>query len=108
MEDVIIKVYDDNGNVVKECKATPAKIKFKTVRQLMKLLKIEEIKDTAELFSLVYDAWEELTYVLGGFFPEMTDADWDNMDVMDVIPVIVQIMQYVFSSIMTIPNDSKN
>lgn len=108
MEDLILRVYDDENNVVKEAKAGLVELKFGSIRSLMKLLNIEDITDTAELLKTVYAAWEQLTKILNGCFPEMTDEDWDNVKVNELIPVLVDILKYSFTQILSIPTDSKN
>lgn len=108
MEELILKVYDEENNVVKEAKAGLVELKFGSIRSLMKLLNIEDITDTAELLKTVYSAWEQLTKILNGCFPDMTDEDWDNVKVNELIPVLVDILKYSFTQILSIPTDSKN
>lgn len=108
MEELVLKVYDDDNKVVKTAKAELIELKFGSVRSLMKLLNIEDITDMAELLKVVYGAWEQLTKILNGCFPEITEEDWDNVKVNDLIPVLVDILKYSFSQILSIPTDSKN
>ena len=108
MEQLILNVYDDDNNVVKTSKAELMELKFGSIRSLMKLLNIEDINDTAQLLKTVYSAWEQITKVLNGCFPDMTDEDWDNVKVSELIPTLMSIFKYSFSQMMTIPNDSKN
>ena len=103
-----IKVYDKENNVVKTCQAIDANLKFGAVRKIMALLSIDDINDTAELIKTIYGAWEQLTAVLSQFFPDMTDDDWDNVYIEELIPVIVGIMTTTFGKILSIPNESKN
>jgi hypoxanthine phosphoribosyltransferase len=104
----IINVYDENDNVIKTSEATEATIKFGAIRSLMKLLNVDDINDTGELLKTIYKAWEELTKILSKCFPDMTDEDWDNVKLNELVPVVVQILKDSFSEILTIPNDSKN
>lgn len=108
MEEVILNIYDDENKVVKTVKAELVELKFGSIRSLMKLLNIEDINDTAQLLKTVYGAWEQLTKVLNGCFPDMTDEDWDNVKVSELIPTIMSIFKYSFSQMLTIPQDSKN
>ena len=104
----IINVYDDNDNVVKTCEATEATIKFGAIRSIMKLLNVDDIDDTGELLKTIYKAWDELTKVLSKCFPDMSDEDWDNVKLNELVPVVVQILKDSFSEILKIPNDPKN
>lgn len=108
MKELLINVYDDENNIIKTSKAEPIKIKFGAIRSLMKLLKIDDINDTSELMRTIYDAWEELTVVLTKIFPDMDEKDWYNVELAELIPVVIEVLKFSFSNILTIPNDSKN
>ena len=103
-----INVYDDENNVVKSCSAVDASLKFGAIRSIMKLLKIDDINDSATLLTTIYDAWEQLTAILTQCFPDMSDSDWDNVKLEELVPVIVGIFKASFGKILSIPNDSKN
>lgn len=103
-----IKVYDNDNNVIKTSEAVDAELKFGAVRSIMRLLNIDDINDTAELLKTIYSAWEQLTVILTQCFPDMTESDWDNVKLDELIPVIVGILRASFGKILTIPNDSKN
>lgn len=108
MDNIILNVYDDDKNLIKSCTATDFTIKFGAIRSLMKLLDVENIEDTGELLKVVYRAWGELTKILNKCFPDMTEDDWDNVDLPELIPVILQIIKSVSENLLTIPKDSKN
>jgi hypothetical protein len=38
----------------------------------------------------------------------MKDEDWDNVKVSELIPVILEILKYSFTQMLSIPTDSKN
>lgn len=103
-----INVYDNDGNVVKTCKAVESKLKFGAIRKIMALLQIDDIDDTAALLKTVYAAWDQVTKVLTGCFPDMEDEDWDNIYIEELLPVLVGIIKMSISNILSIPNDSKN
>ena len=108
MGELILNVYDDEDNVVKTSKAEIIDLKFGSVRRLMKLLNIDDMNNTAELFKTVYSAWNQITKVLNSCFPDMTDDDWDNVKVSELMPVLISILKYSFTKILDIPTDSKN
>lgn len=103
-----LNVYDDENNVVKTATAEVMELKFGSIRSLMKLLNIDDINDTAQLLKVVYGAWEQLTKILNSCFPEMTDEDWDNVKVSELVIVLVAILKYSFTQMLSIPADSKN
>lgn len=103
-----LNVYDDENKVVKTATAEVMELKFGSIRSLMKLLNIDDINDTAQLLKVVYEAWEQLTKILNSCFPEMTDEDWDNVKVSELVIVLVAILKYSFTQMLSIPTDSKN
>lgn len=100
-----IHVYDDNGELIKvsECKLT--KIRFGTVRKLMKLVKMD---NDAELIAAVSDAWDETVKILDKCFPDMTEEDWDGVELPEILTVIVSIVKYSMTGLNKIPVDPKN
>ncbi len=107
-KELIINVYDDNGEVVKTAKAEKAKLKFGAVRSIMELLNVENIDDTTSLLKTLYKAWDEFTSILDKCFPDMEYDDWDNVELNELIPVTMDILKYSFDEILTIPGDEKN
>lgn len=108
MEKFKINVYDANGNIIKTAEAVPVSFKFGAIRSLMELLNVESIEDTSELLRTIYKAWDQLTKILSQCFPDMSESEWDNTDLKELVPVVFGILKYSFSEILTIPNDSKN
>lgn len=102
---MIIHVYDDNGEILKvsECKLT--KIRFGTVRKLMKLVKMDS---DVELIAAVSDAWNETVKILDKCFPDMTEEDWDGVELPEILAVIVSIVKYSMTGLNKIPVDPKN
>jgi hypothetical protein len=74
----------------------------------MALLEIEDINDIAALLKTVYGAWDQVTKVLSECFPDMTDDDWDNVKVNELIPVTVALVKTMVAKMLTIPSESKN
>lgn len=106
--EIKLNVYDDEDKIIKTATAEATELKFGSIRSLMKLLKVDDINDTAELLKIIYGAWEQLTKILNNCFPEMNDEDWDNVKLSELIPVIVTILKDSFSQMLTIPTDPKN
>lgn len=105
--EIKLNVYDDENKVVKTATAEVMELKFGSIRSLMKLLNVDNINDTAELLKTVYGAWEQITKILNGCFPDMTDEDWDNVKVSELIPVLMTILKYSFTQMLTIPADTE-
>ena len=99
-----LNIYAPDGfTVEKTYKAVGYDLMFGTVRKLMKLIKIDQIDDQVEMIKTIYDAWGEITSVLSVVFPGVTDDEWDNVKVKELLPIIVGIAKYSVSEIMGIP-----
>lgn len=109
MEKLVLNVYDDKNEIVKTVEATNVTIKFGTVRSLMKLLKIDDVSDTAELFKLILDSWDAITKVLNSCFPDMTEEDWDNVALEELVPTVINLLKGSFTYMLGIPqSEQKN
>lgn len=105
---LVLKVYDDKGNVEKTYESTTYDLMFGTVMSLMDLLKIEEIDDQVEMLKTIYNAWDEIKTVLSGVFPDVTEKDWKHVKVKELLPIIVEIAKFSVNEMFSIPTDSKN
>ena len=103
-----IKVYDKNGKVKKTCVAEMLDLKFGTVRSIIQILNVENIADTSQLLATIYKAWEQVTDILSECFPGMEEDDREYVKVKELLPVLIGIIRYSFSEMLTIPNNSKN
>lgn len=105
--EIKLKVYNENGDVEKECVASSVDIMFGTIRNLMKLFKVDELENTAQILKVVGGAWNDVTKILSECFPDITDEDWDNVKLKELVPVIIAILKDSFAEIMMIPKDPK-
>lgn len=103
-----ISVYDKEGNVVKTCMAIEKKIRFGTIRKIMALLNMDDIDDSAALMKALYDAYDQVTSILSECFPDMTDEDWDNVYLEDLLPVVIGIAKASLNKLAGMPSESKN
>ena len=53
---MILNVYGKNKEIVKKCEAKEIDLMYGTVRSLMKLLKVDKMKDTFELLDVMCEA----------------------------------------------------
>lgn len=108
METLKLNVYDEKDNVVKTSEAQIIDLRFGTIRSLMELLNVDDIDDTSQLLKTVYGAWGQIITIIGRVFPDMTEEDWENIKLSELLPILVTILKSSFAQILTIPNDSKN
>ena len=107
-EAITIKIYNEKGEVTKEASAKPLDLRFGSVRKIMEILNIETAGDTYDLLKTVYNAWDEVTGVLGECYPEITPEEWDNVRMKELLPAIVGIVKAALAEIVKIPTDKKN
>lgn len=105
---LFVNVYDKTGNIKKQCEARTIKIRFGTLRNLMKLVNIEEVNDTVALMKTIYGAWDEIIEVLGEIFPDMEYDDWENVTLDELIPTVIDVLKFAMMEIMGIPGTGKN
>lgn len=103
-----LNVYDEKGKILKTCKAVDCELKFGAIRKIMALLEIDDIEDTAKLLKTIYRAWDGVTKTLNQCFPDMTEEDWDNVSVNELVPVVIGIVKAMMGKVLTIPSESKN
>lgn len=103
-----LNIYDENDNVKRTEEAKFVDLRFGTIRSLMQLLKVEDINDTAQLLKTVYSAWEQVTGILSRVFPNVTEEDWENVKLSELMPLLIVILKSSFVKILEIPTDSKN
>ena len=108
MKEILINVYDDENNVLKTEKAETLDLRMGTVRALVKLLKIDELKTSYDLLKVVVGVWDQLTKILTQCFPGMTYEDWDGVKVREIVPVLIDLLKDVFAELKAIPKDPKN
>lgn len=105
MNELKINVYDEKDDIVKTVSAEVVELRFGTIRKLMELLNVDDIEDTAQLLKTVYGAWSSLIKILGVVFPEMTDEDWENVKLSELIPVLVTVIKASCAEMLTIPTE---
>lgn len=106
--ELTLKIYDENNEVKREVKAEFVDIKTGTIRRMMRLLKIDDVDNTAELFKLVSQVWDELVKVLDQIFPGVTEEEWDYVSLSDLMPIVINVLKASFTQMAKIPSNSKN
>lgn len=109
MKNLLLTVYDKDGNPIKTAVAQMVKLEFGTVRTLMRILKVDSMESTFDVLSTLAEAWEQVEEVLTKIFPELTDEDFEHVRVDELLPVVLGILGYSFAELLNIPReDSKN
>jgi hypothetical protein len=106
MDKTTLHIYDKTGkNVVKTYEAETYDLPFGTVKALMEILKIEDMKDQAQLLRVIVEAWDEVINALESVFPECTAEEWKTVKVKELLKVIISIAKTAISDIFIIPTE---
>ena len=102
-----INVYDDDDKVIKESKANTVDLRMGQVSAIMELLDADNLETSVDLMNTVNKAWKQLTKILSKIFPDMSDGDWDNVKISELLPILVIVIKESLAEMMKIPK-SKN
>lgn len=106
MEKTTLHIYDKTGkNVIKTYEAEAYDLPFGTIKSLMEILKIEDMKDQAQLLRVIVEAWDEVINTLESVFPECTAEEWKTVKVKELLKVIISIAKTAISDIFIIPTE---
>ena len=107
--EIKINVYDEDFTTVKkEVSAEVVNIPFGVVRKFMNLFQIKDFNDTATILNTIAGSWEQITKLLSRIFPDMTEEDWDGVDMKELLSVVTSVLKYSFGEMLNIPVDEKN
>lgn len=101
-------IRNEKGKEIKRSEAHLISIKFKTVRLLMDILKIEEMESNTDMFRMLSGAWGEIKKILNQIFPDLTEEELDEVDLSDLLPILKKVIAYSIAKTMSIPHDEKN
>ena len=108
MKKLTLNIYNDAGELIRVAEGDIPHIKFGVIRSLMEILNISDTTTSIELLEKVYGAWDKLTDLLDMIFPDVTQDEWDNVDVSELISLLFIIFKCCIVKMNTIPTDPKN
>lgn len=107
--EIKINVYEsDMKTVKKEVAAEVVAIPFGVIRKFMAMFKIKDFNDTSTILNTVATSWEQITTLLDRIFPDMSEEDWNGVDMKELLTVVTTVLKYAFSEMLNIPVDEKN
>lgn len=109
MNEIKLNIYKQSGNEIdRTVCAQEYDVMFGAVTELMEIVKSSKEKDASGIVKAVAGAWNEVTTILSGFFPDVTAEEWRHVKLKDVVNVIVALAKYAVEEIIGIPVDPKN
>lgn len=100
-----LKIYGKDEDVVRVAKGKGTTVKFGIIRRIMKLIDIEKETNSFEVMKKVLGAWEEVEELLGSVFPDVTEEEWDNVDIGEVSGILIEIAKMAMKRMAGIPTD---
>lgn len=105
MEKIMLQIRNREGEVTRTAEAKAFDIRFGTIDHLMELMDIDENTTSFDMLKKVSTAWTEVVSLLGEIFPDVTEAEWADIRLNDLVPTVFQVVKYTFSEIMSLPTE---
>jgi hypothetical protein len=107
MADIKLNIYAEDGKTIEKTYiAKDYNVPFGVVRKLMKLMEIEKLESTSEIVKIIVNAWDKFEVVLNGFFPDVTEEEWDKVPLEEISTLIIDIAINIVAKVSEIPTDS--
>ena len=109
MAKISLNIYDKNDKtkVAKTLETEGYDLMLGTVEDFMDIIDIDKINDQNEVAKMVIKGYRQLKPLIMDIFPELTDDDYKNIKVNELIKLITQIGTSVIENLDLIKS-SKN
>lgn len=105
-DEIKLKVYEaDMHTVKKECKAVATRVPMGIVRRFMGLFDADKLNDSMEILNIIIASWEDVTSVMEKLFPDMSEEDWDYVDIGELVQVAVAFLKAYFKQMLKVPTE---
>ena len=90
---ISINIYDkdDKRKIAKTYTADGYDLMLGTVEDFMKIIDVDKLSDNIEVAKMISKGFGQLKPLLKDVFPELTDEDFKNVKVNDLVRTIIQI-----------------
>ncbi|MCI7304110.1 MAG: hypothetical protein SOR93_11010 [Clostridiales Family XIII bacterium] len=102
-----LDIKNNAGEVVKTFETDTVTIKYGIIRDFVKIIDMDKLDDDMAVFGMLTEAFEPFEKLLKSIFPDLTDEDLDNIDVVDLVPLFQELLVYIMRKIKGLPK-SKN
>lgn len=104
-----LPVRNDKGEILKVYESNILRIKWKTVKHFVSIVdldSLENLDNDIEIGKMVLKAIDPLEEVIRGIFPQLTDEEMENVDVLqDLVPLAKELFLYVTGKIEELPKN---
>lgn len=100
-------IRNQDGTIKKTFETENVRIKYGTIRDFVKIIDIDKMDDNMAVFGMLTQAFEPFERLLKGIFPDLTDEDLEEVDVVDLVPCFMELFEYIMEKVQGLPK-SKN
>ena len=106
---LLLNIYDKNNtNVAKQYKAEEVNILFGTIEDLIDVIDEDNLKDNTELAKVIIKSMKKLKPILRQVFIGVTDEELKFTRTNELVPLLMQIVNYMFTQVKSLGDGSKN
>lgn len=102
MGQIKINIYDKEKKVAKTLEADGYDLMLGTVEDFMGIIDVDKINDTTEVAKMVVKGYDQIKPLLMDVFPDLTDEDFRNIKVSELVQTIVQLGYAVVDTFKTL------
>lgn len=101
-----LDIYKGN-KIIKTVEAEGAALTFGVIKGLSKIIKLDGLKSTSDVSKACFEAMDGLVEILSMIFPDMTEEDWDGVQIKDMIDLILELSRTAVTEALMLPTDGK-
>lgn len=91
MGQITINIYDKKKKLAKTLEADGYDLMLGTVEDFMGIIDVDKLGDNMEVAKMVVAGYDQIKPLLMDVFPDLTDEDYRNIKVSDLVKTIVQL-----------------
>lgn len=106
---LLLNIYDENNTIVdKQYKTEEVNILFGTIEDLIDVIDEDNLKDNTELAKVIIKSMKKLKPILRQVFTGVTDEELRFTRTNELVPLLMQIVKYMFTQVKSLGDGSKN
>lgn len=106
MANIKLNIHDpkDKKKVAKVLEVEGYTLMMGTVDDFMEIIDLDKISDREEVVKMVAKSYKQLKPLLMDIFPDLTEEDYRNISIDDLVRVIPQVGSSIIDNIKSIKN----
>lgn len=102
-----LNIRDEKGTVIKAYETEEVRIPYKIIRRFVKIIDLDKIQggDEIGIAGMVLQCMEPFENLVKSIFPDLTDDELDQVDIMDFVPLFKELLQFVVDKVNSLPKE---